>query len=653
MLGASFFVSRQVSERHHAPDVLCSIAHQLVKQLPAFSDALSATLRDSPELASSEGLQGLVSRLLFTPAASLVGAVRVLIVIDAIDECTDCSGGELLPLLLRGSLQLSGRVKLFLTSRADPKMIHMFDQILLNASQGFVQMPNLDAGAVDSELALLHSAPGQPFEEVLESTPSGSHASLSFPPAFHVLFGRLGYIYSQEPCDLSPTVMSFAEACAICGYPLPDDSDEHGVQDASERFYLFSEHDRQSFTRFISDLVRYGSSLGKEKDLAVKVHQQHVHQQAQREKRQMAGQKLTTGHLPSLPVNTVLPSHRKHRQRVGGQIPPSSGQPSVIPASDSMPSSSMWAFHPNNFVISKERLIMLEYLSLEKWWFPRASQPVWMLDEIASPRRLHKWVLVLHDPHVVVDVLSHPSHKTLEDITTHCFETGIRFDTVQRPEVDLCVPDEDTLLRRAEPSLVGARDDSAQFEDRDFEFYEQQMMSLLTRSPHVGRAAAARGGISAAIARHAVSLRSILQGPSEHALMLGVCEVFQAANGDRYVNDALLPQEVDLIAGVWSVRFSAPVPGQTKQRAYPSYFPQSEHWMHAGYDVGSWSPLGTRLLQKYREEYSLGQSQPRRQDVWKNNIRTGVKGLRQAFFAARMGAEALLDAVIASQLMNA
>jgi hypothetical protein len=156
LLGASFFISRQIAERRHAPNVLRTIVYQLARQQRAFADALSATLQDSPDLASSEGLQRLATELLFKPAGVLAADAGLVFVIDALDECTDDNrgrpGGELLPLLLRGLLQLSGRVKLLLTSRAEPAIVRMFENASLGMQQTVMQLHDLDSAVVRADI---------------------------------------------------------------------------------------------------------------------------------------------------------------------------------------------------------------------------------------------------------------------------------------------------------------------------------------------------------------------------------------------------------------------------------------------------------------------------------------------------------------------
>jgi hypothetical protein len=156
LLGASFFISRQVADRRHAVGVLRTIAYQLARQHPAFSEAIAATLQDSPDLAFSEGVQKLVTELLVKPASFLAADAGLVIVIDALDECTDDGvgrpGGKLLPLLLRGLLQLSGRLKLFLTSRAEPEIRRMFELVALGSQHRIVQLHDLDGSVVRSDI---------------------------------------------------------------------------------------------------------------------------------------------------------------------------------------------------------------------------------------------------------------------------------------------------------------------------------------------------------------------------------------------------------------------------------------------------------------------------------------------------------------------
>jgi WD40 repeat protein len=156
LLGASFFMSRQVAEWRSPSNVVRTIAYQLARQQSAFAAAISARLRDSPDIASSEGLQRLTTELLFQPASVLAADAGLLVVIDALDECLEDSsgrpGGELLPLLLRGLLTLSGRIKLLLTSRAEPKIVRMLELASPGSQYNVVRLHDLDASVVRSDI---------------------------------------------------------------------------------------------------------------------------------------------------------------------------------------------------------------------------------------------------------------------------------------------------------------------------------------------------------------------------------------------------------------------------------------------------------------------------------------------------------------------
>jgi hypothetical protein len=173
MLGASFFISRHVAERRHTPSVLRTISYQLAFQSPAFSAAISTILQDMPSLASSEVLQKLATELLFKPAGSLASNTRLLIVVDALDECTEDNrgrpGGELLPLLLRGLLQLSGRIRLLLTSRAEPEITQMISLASLGSQQTIMRLHDLDGAAVRSDIRIYLT---QSFSDIVTARPN-------------------------------------------------------------------------------------------------------------------------------------------------------------------------------------------------------------------------------------------------------------------------------------------------------------------------------------------------------------------------------------------------------------------------------------------------------------------------------------------------
>jgi hypothetical protein len=101
LLGASFFVSKQVTERREVARIVRTLSYQLARRDKAVAAAMCATLRDCPDLATSKPLHQHISDLLVTSARVLPSGSRLVIVIDALDECTvdthGREGGNLLP----------------------------------------------------------------------------------------------------------------------------------------------------------------------------------------------------------------------------------------------------------------------------------------------------------------------------------------------------------------------------------------------------------------------------------------------------------------------------------------------------------------------------------------------------------------------------
>jgi hypothetical protein len=155
-LGASFFVSRQDQNRRNASNIVRTIAHQLAVHQRLFGEALCAQLRDRP-LSTPRSLEKQITDFIVHPAAALPlgNQAPLVIVIDALDECHwDSQGpaGSLVPLLVRGLLTLSGRLKLFLTSRAESAIERMFNQLATTDAHIVVKLHELDKSMVQADI---------------------------------------------------------------------------------------------------------------------------------------------------------------------------------------------------------------------------------------------------------------------------------------------------------------------------------------------------------------------------------------------------------------------------------------------------------------------------------------------------------------------
>jgi hypothetical protein len=173
LLGANFFVSRQHQDRRDASNIVRTLAHQLALQKRAVADAMCSILREKP-MSASRSLETQIADFIGTPAGALGESSPLVIVLDALDEClTEASlarpGGDLLLLLVRQLMGLSGRLKLFITSRAETSMQQMFDDLTTHSQHIVVKLHDLDKTVVEQDLrTYLFSA----FSQIRGSRPS-------------------------------------------------------------------------------------------------------------------------------------------------------------------------------------------------------------------------------------------------------------------------------------------------------------------------------------------------------------------------------------------------------------------------------------------------------------------------------------------------
>jgi hypothetical protein len=161
LLGASFFISRDQSDRREATNIVRSIAHQLAVRSRPVLEALCANLRETP-VSAARSLQEQITDWIIIPARELPDKASFIIVIDALDESfTDFlgrPGGALLLHLGRQLLQLAGRIRLFITSRNEIPIQQMFHE-LYAVSKTAVKLHDLDSAVVQADITtyLTHS----------------------------------------------------------------------------------------------------------------------------------------------------------------------------------------------------------------------------------------------------------------------------------------------------------------------------------------------------------------------------------------------------------------------------------------------------------------------------------------------------------------
>jgi hypothetical protein len=125
LLGASFFVDRQIADRREPHRIVHSLAYELAVRDHTRLRALWSALCRDPTIMEMP-LQDQVKKLIKKPM--LVACSRsLLILIDGLDECTSEGGVDLLSTLVTYLSDFP--IKLFITSRGDQDIVEAFRDI--------------------------------------------------------------------------------------------------------------------------------------------------------------------------------------------------------------------------------------------------------------------------------------------------------------------------------------------------------------------------------------------------------------------------------------------------------------------------------------------------------------------------------------------
>ncbi|GAB1528145.1 hypothetical protein RhiTH_011336 [Rhizoctonia solani] len=123
-LGASFFCTRTSGECRDVGQVIPTIAYQLADYSPSFRSALVSALEKDRNITSCT-MATQCNRLILEPLLAVKSAIPegLMVVIDALDECTNPNGaGLILDMLFRAAPNLP--IKFFVTSRPEPDIRH-------------------------------------------------------------------------------------------------------------------------------------------------------------------------------------------------------------------------------------------------------------------------------------------------------------------------------------------------------------------------------------------------------------------------------------------------------------------------------------------------------------------------------------------------
>jgi hypothetical protein len=163
VLLASFFISRQSVDRRSAVNIVHTIAYQLALRSEGIRLAVCRAMRDQADLLRRP-LREQVSKLVSVPLNELQPADRLMIVIDALDECDkDAKGresGELIPLLCASIYSATSSVKLLVTSRVESTIQTTFEEVKqATSAQVVLKLHDIDHDVVQGDLRryLVHS----------------------------------------------------------------------------------------------------------------------------------------------------------------------------------------------------------------------------------------------------------------------------------------------------------------------------------------------------------------------------------------------------------------------------------------------------------------------------------------------------------------
>ena len=133
MLGGSFFCSRGSENTSNACLIVPTIAHSLASTSPCIRSEIIKAIENDPKLAEPTyiNLKVQFNKLIHDPIQVSVGNVvktYKIIVIDAVDECTDL---RLISSLIRLILESASTIplKIFIASRDEPLIRHVFTSV--------------------------------------------------------------------------------------------------------------------------------------------------------------------------------------------------------------------------------------------------------------------------------------------------------------------------------------------------------------------------------------------------------------------------------------------------------------------------------------------------------------------------------------------
>jgi hypothetical protein len=159
-LAASFFFSRtsRTIERRQAMSLIPTIAYQLAQKHPSFRPHICRAIESEVDIRTSQMTKQVKILLLGAlKDVVLISRSPLLIVLDALDECDkegNQEGGDFIPVLLACLQSLPFPMKIFVTSRPEPTIASLFNQVNIRGSTvGLALHRDIEDGIVRSDIS--------------------------------------------------------------------------------------------------------------------------------------------------------------------------------------------------------------------------------------------------------------------------------------------------------------------------------------------------------------------------------------------------------------------------------------------------------------------------------------------------------------------
>ena len=150
-LGASFFCSRDFSDRSDLQFIFPTLAVQLARRYPTFRSIFVPLVQSDPAIAY-ESLYNQMNQLIVGPLKE--STISTVIVIDALDECKDEEPASAILSVLGRFVSQIPKVKFFVTGRPDPQIREGFHlPLLAGVTQEFL-LHEVERKDVDSDIRL-------------------------------------------------------------------------------------------------------------------------------------------------------------------------------------------------------------------------------------------------------------------------------------------------------------------------------------------------------------------------------------------------------------------------------------------------------------------------------------------------------------------